>query len=223
MEFSRQSIDQANLGSQFSNKKHQEEPSRTMNSTMEIAYATLGLPVFASLDEIKSQYRRLALTSHPDKVHGDVVAKKAAHDQFAKISAAYELLTSPELQHTTRSAVLYAPFSDPYQLFRQSFGEGMPINGLITMPRGISGYLMAAAPEPIKRTYEEISPPSSPITTATLHECDFAAPAFKRPKFQHAPPPPFLIRHSVKRDAWSVDPSSFDFVPSKRMRTSICT
>jgi hypothetical protein len=140
----------------------------------------------------------------------------------------------PELQQTTVNPVLYAsPFSDPYNLFRQAVGE----EGNFTIPypttNGISGYLTAAAappppvvspPEPIvmmKRVYEEISPPSSPITTATTF--DQCMPALKRPKVHHVPPPPFLIRHSVKRDAsWAVE-SPFDFVPSKRMRTSICT
>jgi hypothetical protein len=238
IEFSQQSREQMQFGSQYPNLEQQQQrdeaTTRRMimnNATMEAAYATLGLPFFASPDEVKSQYRRLALTNHPDKVHGGALVKKVAHDQFARISAAYELLVCPELQQTTESPVLYAsPFSDPYQLFRQSVGE----NGTITIPHpttnGISGYLTAAAaplsPEPvvmIKRMYEEISPPSSPITTATTFDSQQFMPALKRLKVHHAPPPPFLIRHSVKRDAsWAVE-SPFDFVPSKRMRTSICT
>ena len=192
------------------NSGHCYYTQEELNMTLESAYTELGLTLFSSLEQVKTQYRRLALSHHPDKVQGDSRVKKAAHDDFSRISAAYEFLTSRDTQTNVETPILYSTsFTDPYQLFRQSFDVGP-----ITIPyRVVSGYLTAEAQPHPKRTYEEISPPSSPITTA-VH-----AFSSKRIKVEHyVPPPPLLIRSSVKRDSWAVDQSSF--APTKRMRMS---
>ncbi len=51
-------------------------------------YETLGLPFGASLDEIKSAYKKLVLRYHPDKNDGD----PAAAAVFIRIQEAYEAL-----------------------------------------------------------------------------------------------------------------------------------
>jgi len=53
-------------------------------------YDTLGVPKNASIDEIKSQYRKLALRFHPDKSNS-----KYAEENFKEISHAYDILSDP--------------------------------------------------------------------------------------------------------------------------------
>ena len=53
-------------------------------------YDALGVSKNASIDEIKSQFRRLALKLHPDKSNS-----KYAVENFKEISEAYEILSDP--------------------------------------------------------------------------------------------------------------------------------
>ncbi len=55
-------------------------------------YDLLGVAAHATLDEIKSAYRQLALKHHPDRNPGD----KNAEEQFKKVSEAYQVLSDPE-------------------------------------------------------------------------------------------------------------------------------
>jgi molecular chaperone DnaJ len=55
-------------------------------------YEVLGVARDASADEIKKQYRKLARKHHPDVNPGD----KHAEEQFKRISAAYEVLSSAD-------------------------------------------------------------------------------------------------------------------------------
>jgi len=52
-------------------------------------YAVLGVTKTASIDEIRSAYRKLALGLHPDRNPGD----KDKERQFKEISQAYEILS----------------------------------------------------------------------------------------------------------------------------------
>jgi curved DNA-binding protein len=56
-------------------------------------YKILGVSKTATQEEIKKAYRKLAQKHHPDKAKGD---KKAAEEQFKKISEAYAVLSNPE-------------------------------------------------------------------------------------------------------------------------------
>lgn len=55
-------------------------------------YKILGVERGSSQEEIKKQYRKLAVKYHPDKNPGD----KAAEDKFKEISEAYQVLSNPE-------------------------------------------------------------------------------------------------------------------------------
>lgn len=55
-------------------------------------YDLLGVRRNATLDEIKSAYRQLALKYHPDRNPGD----KIAENEFKKVSEAYQVLSDPE-------------------------------------------------------------------------------------------------------------------------------
>jgi len=55
-------------------------------------YSQLGVRPNATLDEIKSAYRQLALKYHPDRNPGD----RSAEEEFKKVSEAYQVLSDPE-------------------------------------------------------------------------------------------------------------------------------
>lgn len=57
-------------------------------------YQILGVPSGALDDEIKKAYRKLALIHHPDRQQSDH-DKEKAHDEFAKISEAYNIVMDP--------------------------------------------------------------------------------------------------------------------------------
>ncbi len=59
---------------------------------MEDYYETLGISRNATLEEIKTAYRRLALKYHPDKNPGD----KTAEERFKQLSEAYQVLADTE-------------------------------------------------------------------------------------------------------------------------------
>lgn len=55
-------------------------------------YEVLGVERTATQEEIKKNYRRLAMKYHPDRNHGD----KAAEEKFKQVGEAYEVLSDPQ-------------------------------------------------------------------------------------------------------------------------------
>jgi DnaJ family protein A protein 5 len=60
---------------------------------MRCHYEVLDLDISATNDEIRQNYRRLALINHPDKVREDI---DGATERFKEISAAYTTLSDPQ-------------------------------------------------------------------------------------------------------------------------------
>ncbi|HBW47924.1 TPA: molecular chaperone DnaJ, partial [bacterium] len=91
-------------------------------------YEILGVNKDASIDEIKKEYRRLAMRYHPDKNPGN----KEAEEKFKEISTAYAILSDPEKRaqydrfgHSAfeqRSAGGAYTQVDPFDLFKSIFG-----------------------------------------------------------------------------------------------------
>jgi hypothetical protein len=103
---------------------------------VEPCFHVLGVSPNASLSEIRSAYRKLVLSCHPDKVQGSPEEKILAQNKFAQISAAYGILTRGEDDPGTPYGTpkLYPNetcYPSPYELFRNTFGTSLPPNNSI--------------------------------------------------------------------------------------------
>lgn len=92
---------------------------------MEDYYETLGISRSATLEEIKTAYRRLALKYHPDKNPGN----QAAEERFKRLSEAYQVLADTEKRqlydlygHAGLAGLDVGGFSGFEDIF-SSFGE----------------------------------------------------------------------------------------------------
>lgn len=86
-------------------------------------YDALGVKSTASELEIKKAYRKLAITTHPDKNPGD----ETAHARFQAIGEAYQVLSNEELRKRydkfgKEEAVPGGGFEDPAEFFGMIFG-----------------------------------------------------------------------------------------------------
>jgi DnaJ family protein C protein 3 len=61
-------------------------------------YKVLGVPKDADELQIKSAYRKMTRTHHPDKAVRTGVTKEDAEKKMAQINEAYEVLSDPELR-----------------------------------------------------------------------------------------------------------------------------
>lgn len=86
-------------------------------------YDLLGVKTSASELEIKKAYRKLAITTHPDKNPGD----ETAHARFQAIGEAYQVLSNDDLRKRydkfgKEEAVPGGGFEDPAEFFGMIFG-----------------------------------------------------------------------------------------------------
>ncbi|WEW59618.1 DnaJ-like protein [Emydomyces testavorans] len=88
-------------------------------------YDTLGVPPTATELEIKKAYRKLAITTHPDKNPDD----ETAHERFQAIGEAYQVLSDEELRkqydkYGKEKAIPGGGFAteDPAEFFSMIFG-----------------------------------------------------------------------------------------------------
>lgn len=166
------------------------------------AFLTLGVPVNASLAEIKAAYRKLARAYHPDRLKRvSLQEQEEANERFAQISAAYNLLTHAYSEYDGKGAGENYPVffgtpgsldrhrpkeRDPYELFRNNNANGVsdlpakaPEHCIIP---GDSSSLFKAWSEtekpPLCLPYEAQPPPLPQVDPMAVE--DDAAPRMKR-------------------------------------------
>ena len=86
-------------------------------------YDALNIKPDATELEIKKAYRKLAITTHPDKNPGD----EHAHERFQAIGEAYQILSNKDLRtvydkYGKEKATPNAGFEDPSEFFSMIFG-----------------------------------------------------------------------------------------------------
>lgn len=79
-------------------------------------YEVLGLTQDANADEIKKAYRRLVVTTHPDKVVGK-------EEEFKRIQEAYDTLSDPEKRQAYHAS--FNSLSDPSAHFTRLTRQGL--------------------------------------------------------------------------------------------------
>lgn len=87
-------------------------------------YAVLGVQQNATVDEIRSAFRKLALKYHPDRNPGD----KAAETKFKEIGEAYSVLSDPQKRraYDLGQTPDMKGVPDLETIFRQVFAEDGP-------------------------------------------------------------------------------------------------
>ena len=96
-------------------------------------YEVLGVPRTVTTEELKKAYRKLAVKYHPDKNPGD----HTAEEKFKELGEAYDVLMDENKrpaydryghaafsQGTGASAGAGGGFHDPFDIFREAFGQG---------------------------------------------------------------------------------------------------
>ncbi|PGG96917.1 hypothetical protein AJ79_09396 [Helicocarpus griseus UAMH5409] len=139
-------------------------------------YDTLGVSTNATEIEIKKAYRKLAITTHPDKNPGD----ETAHERFQAIGEAYQVLSNEQLRKQydkfgKEGAVPDSGFEDPAEFFSMIFGGGAFVDliGEISLMKDITQTMditMQAEEEQERQEQEELA--ESAKSKLNIHDQD---------------------------------------------------
>lgn len=128
-------------------------------------WVILGITRVASVDEIKSAYRKLALSLHPDKHGADLTPeqRKEREDQFKEVSVAYQVAL--DIARARESGYDFST-SDDYEKWRGMWErvEGMirSQNFMTVLGNALKGTLKDIAISTINRMGAAAGPPGPP-------------------------------------------------------------
>jgi curved DNA-binding protein CbpA len=166
-------------------------------------YDALGVKPDASELEIKKAYRKLAITTHPDKNPGD----EQAHVKFQAIGEAYQILSSKDLRaqydkYGKEKAMPNAGFEDPSEFFSMIFGGDVFVDyiGELTLMKDLTHTMevhmeeaqeedLAKQAEEKLNVHDEAKNSTDASASAKAKEAEAAAHA--QPA-AGAPPPPYV-------------------------------
>ncbi|MDI1490934.1 MAG: DnaJ-like protein [Ramalina farinacea] len=155
-------------------------------------YDTLGVKTSATELEIKKAYRKLAITTHPDKNPGD----ETAHARFQAVGEAYQVLSNKELRARydkfgKDKAQPDQGFEDPSEFFGMIFGGEAFVDliGELSLLKDLTKTMDITAKQMAEE--EEAQKADEKIENLESKEKDAAAHVAPTP---HAPPPPYTPR-----------------------------
>ena len=180
-------------------------------------YDTLGVTPTASDIEIKKAYRKLAITTHPDKNPGDATA----HERFQAIGEAYQVLSQKDLRaaydkYGKEKAQPNAGFEDPSEFFGMIFGGEAFVDYIgeltlmkdltqtmeMTMDQAEEEELAANANEKLN-IHEDKGEKATAATAASMPSASMPSEkaqseaSFQPAEASSAPPPPYASSAAV--------------------------
>ncbi|KIW30143.1 uncharacterized protein PV07_05912 [Cladophialophora immunda] len=187
-------------------------------------YDALGVKPDASELEIKKAYRKLAITTHPDKNPGD----ESAHARFQAVGEAYQVLSNKDTRaaydkYGKEKAMPSQGFEDPAEFFSMIFGGDAFVDliGELSLLKDLTHTMditmQAMEEEELSKNAEEkLNIHESKEKEATAASMDAKEPEAKAHSAQEGttvPPPPYI---SGEEPSTSTGRSSGTSTPQRR-------
>lgn len=194
-------------------------------------YDALGVKPDASELEIKKAYRKLAITTHPDKNPGD----ETAHARFQMVGEAYQILSNKDLRaaydkYGKEKAKPDAGFEDPSEFFSMIFGGDAFVDLIgelsllkdltrtmeMTMEQVEEAELAANAQEKLNVHDDQVKDATAATMSPKEQEAAAEAKAHSTFESSTAPPPPYVSSAAPARHESPHPPSSGTSTPRRR-------
>lgn len=196
-------------------------------------YDALGVAPDASELEIKKAYRKLAITTHPDKNPGD----ETAHERFQAVGEAYQILSNKDLRaaydkYGKEKAKPDAGFEDPSEFFSMIFGGDAFVDLIgelsllkdlthtmeVTMEQAEEEELAAKAEEKLNIHDDKVDDANRATmnNAQSAKEKEAAADHMSTPSMSNTAPPPPYASPEVNDSGNSEKPSSGTSTPRRR-------
>lgn len=202
-------------------------------------YDALGVKPDATELEIKKAYRKLAITTHPDKNPGD----ETAHERFQAVGEAYQVLSNKDTRaaydkYGKEKATPREGFEDPAEFFSMIFGGDafVDIIGELSLLKDLTNTMdiateqmeeeeLAKAAEEKLNVHDAKDGSASAATAAGagatkpsspgLSDKEKEARAYASPDSSTQPPPPYVAGDDTPSSSAAAKPSSGTSTPRR--------
>ncbi|KAK5195085.1 DnaJ-like protein [Exophiala xenobiotica] len=169
-------------------------------------YDALGVKPDATELEIKKAYRKLAITTHPDKNPGD----ETAHERFQAVGEAYQVLSNKDTRaaydkYGKEKAMPSQGFEDPAEFFSMIFGGEAFVDliGELTLLKDLTHTMditmeqmeeeeLAKAAEEKLNVHDAEEQQATAATAASMSAKEAEAKADTTDESTSPPPPPYV-------------------------------